>query len=111
MRHQETTHTKLVNDWLIAHDDFASRKMISEGTKLKPNQVRAALSGLARYHAVEAMIVNQTELWFFATPKLDTRTLIVAARVPTEHRKDKKPRNFGPRKTTKGEIPKSYRER
>ena len=83
------TDVSVVLDYLVKLDDFANKAMILEATKLPYDRLRPALAHLMKHHAIDCLIVNKNELWFFATPGDDDRTR-VASETPNDlHRTEK----------------------
>ena len=70
------TDVSVVLAYLVELDDFASRKMIEQATGIKSSRVRPALAHLQKHLCIDAVIVNQRELWFYATPASDDRKMI-----------------------------------
>ena len=70
---KKTTCTKLVLDWLVELDDFATRNQIVEGAAVTSSQVTATLHDLKRYKAIDVMDVDGV-LWFYATADRDNRS-------------------------------------
>lgn len=66
------TDVSLVLDVLVGRDDFMSRAMLAEATRLPLNRLHVALLHLLHYKCAEAVAVGQ-ELWYMATPESDTR--------------------------------------
>ena len=69
---KRTTYTKMILDYLISLDDYATKAMIVAAVKLKQDQVAITLHDLKRHHAIEAMEADG-KLWFYATPEYDDR--------------------------------------
>ena len=69
------TDVSVVLDYLTALDDFANKKMIIEATGIPDNRIRPALAHLAKHFAIDCAIVNENELWWFATPASDDRKI------------------------------------
>lgn len=90
---KRTTCTKLVLDYLISLDDFATRAMIIKGAPVTSSQVTATLHDLKRFKAIAVMEVDGV-LWFYATADSDTRQR------HTDEIKDGITRNRKPRKKT-----------
>lgn len=67
------TDVSVVLGYLTGLDDFANKAMILEGTRLPDNRLRPAVAHLAKHKAIDCVIVNEDELWWFATPERDTR--------------------------------------
>jgi hypothetical protein len=89
--HKKPTCTKLVLDYLIGLDDFATRGMVVAGAGVTVSQITATLHDLKRYKAIDVMDVDGA-LWFYATPDADTRmrhTLEIKDQI-TRNRKPKK---------------------
>lgn len=78
------TWTSLVFEALVRANDFASVPMLMAATRGTVNQVTAALSHLAKRHAVESVVGPDGKLWWFATPDYDDRIRVVEERVPEE---------------------------
>lgn len=76
MKDKRPTDVSVVLAYLTKLDDFASKMMIREATSLPDNRVRPALAHLKKHYAIDCMIVNQNELWFYATPGTDDRQVI-----------------------------------
>lgn len=71
---KRTTCTTAVLEWLVQHDDFATRAQIMAGAKLiTSGQTTVTLSDLRRCKAIDAIDVDGTLFWF-ATPHTDTRS-------------------------------------
>lgn len=70
------TDVSVVLAYLVGLDDFANKKMVREATKLPDNRIRPALAHLLKHHAIDCVVVNEDELWFYATPATDDRKLI-----------------------------------
>lgn len=67
------TDVSVVLAYLVGLDDFANKAMLLEGTGLIDNRLRPALAHLMMHHAIDCVIVNECELWFYATPGSDDR--------------------------------------
>lgn len=75
MKIKELTHTFKVEEALRAADDFLTAAMIVKATKLKPNQVSAALHNLRRYRVVDVVVQpNGVGWWFTLPPEDDVRS-------------------------------------
>lgn len=83
------TDVSVVLDYLVKLDDFAPPKMIRAGTRLPPNRLRPAIAHLHKHRAIDCIIVNGDELWFFATPGDDDRSRIMETTLNGITRKDK----------------------
>ena len=92
------TDVSVVLEYLVKLDDFANKKMILAETKLPANRLRPALAHLQAHHAIDAVIVNQNELWFFATPGYDDRQVIKQTTPNGITRNETKGRRSTPRK-------------
>lgn len=69
------TDVSVVLGYLVGLDDFANKAMILEATRLPPNRLRPALYHLATHKVIDCVVVGKNELWWFATPERDTRTV------------------------------------
>ena len=67
------TDVSVVLAFLVGLDDFANKKMILEATGLTDNRIRPAIYHLAKHKVIDCVVVNEDELWWFATPERDTR--------------------------------------
>lgn len=76
MKDTRPTDVSVVLSYLVKLDDFANKRMILQATQLPDNRLRPALAHLQKHHAIDCLVVNQNELWFFATPANDDRVLI-----------------------------------
>jgi hypothetical protein len=96
----ETT-TSLVLRTLVTCDDFRTCKQLCDLTGRKFNQVSAALHHLRVCKAVE-VIEQPDNLWWYATPENDTRSITRDMRKPEIHRNRKcgKPHKRGPKRQT-----------
>lgn len=72
-RQTRPTDASVILEYLTGLDDFANKAMILAETKIPDNRVRPALAHLAKHKCIDCVIVNETELWWFATPQLDDR--------------------------------------
>lgn len=97
------TDVSVVLDYLVKLDDFANKAMILEATKLPYDRLRPALAHLMKHHAIDCLIVNKNELWFFATPGDDDRTR-VASETPNDLHRTEKGRRFKGRSDLLGGI-------
>lgn len=70
------TDASVLLAYLVKLDDFANRKMIRTATQMPSNRVNAAIAHLQRHHAIDCVVVNERELWFYATPGTDDRLKI-----------------------------------
>lgn len=70
------TDVSVVLAYLTKLDDFASKGMILLATGIPDNRVRPALAHLMKHQAIDCVIVNKNELWFYATPGSDNRVRI-----------------------------------
>lgn len=71
------TDVSVVLEYLVKLDDFANKAMILEATSLPYDRLRPALAHLMKHHAIDCVIVNKNELWFFATPADDDRVRVL----------------------------------
>ena len=76
MKDTRPTDVSVVLAYLVSLDDFANKRMILEATKLPDNRIRPALAHLQKHFCIDCVIVNQNELWFYATPGNDDRQVI-----------------------------------
>lgn len=84
---KQPTHTKLVLEYLVKIDDFATADQIVLGTGSAPNQVSATLHHLRNRHAIDCVAADG-QLWWYATPDYDNRSFKLEEREP-----EVKPRN------------------
>jgi len=69
------TDVSVVLEYLVAVDDFVKRADVVANTGLPHDRVRAALANLINYKCVQ-VVVEDDEVWYMATPELDTRTCV-----------------------------------
>lgn len=75
-RQTRPTDVSVILAYLVGLDDFANKAMILAGTGLPENRYRAAIAHLAKHKCIDCVIVNENELWWFATPERDDRSRI-----------------------------------
>lgn len=83
------TDVSVVLAYLVGLDDFASKAMMLEATRLPDNRLRPAIYHLAKHKAIDCVVVNTNELWWFATPERDTRVIVRKATAEGITRNDK----------------------
>lgn len=81
MIHKETTTSTRVEETLEAADDFMTAAMLSKKTGRSVHDVTSALIHLRNYKAAEC-VEQDRRLWWFLTPKTDTRSKKVHERTP-----------------------------
>lgn len=82
----QPTTTSLVLEALRTTQEFMSLDMLRQVTgRFKPGDVRAALLGLRKYHAVDVVVEKDGTGWWFATGQ-DTRTKQIREIKPDIHR-------------------------
>ena len=97
-RQTRPTDVSVILAYLVGLDDFASKAMVMAETKIPDDHVRPALAHLAKHKCIDCVIVNENELWWFATPERDDRIRIAKA-TPEGIKRNEKGRRFTGRKT------------
>lgn len=97
------TDVSVILAYLVGLDDFANKAMILAETKIPDDRVRPALAHLAKHKCIDCVIVNDNELWWFATPERDTRT-IVRKFTPEGLKRNEKGRRFTGRKSVVAKV-------
>lgn len=72
-RQTRPTDVSVILAYLVGLDDFANKEMIKLNTGMIDNRYRAAIAHLAKHKAIDCVIVNANELWWYATPERDDR--------------------------------------
>ena len=90
-KEQVPTHTSKVSQALAeCEEDFLSIRMLVERTGSTYNQVNAALFSMRKMGAVDVVVEDDGEGWWFITPADDTRTKTVDLRTPEEQPRSKR---------------------
>ena len=97
-RQTRPTDVSVILAYLVGLDDFANKAMILAEVKIPDDRVRPALAHLAKHKAIDCVIVNGNELWWFATPERDDRTRVAKLMLMRGH-------------VVKGDWTKIYRKR
>ena len=92
-RQTRPTDVSVILAYLVGLDDFANKAMILAEVKIPDDRVRPALAHLAKHKAIDCVIVNGNELWWFATPERDDRTRVAKA-TPEGITRNEKGRRF-----------------